>query len=153
MESTTFVTANSTLSASETNLPKTRKSSFISPIKSNAGACDIAEEVYYQECIDKAITHKSTPIQTIFNSINVLIGLGILSLPLALHLSGWIAGFICITLAAYSTRYSATLLGRILKEIPYLKTYHDIGVHVYGPKIGFFILLSFTVDRSIFQNL
>ncbi|KAG7856289.1 hypothetical protein KL939_003941 [Ogataea angusta] len=53
------------------------------------------------------ISLKSTPVQTVFNSINVLIGLGILSIPLAFRLAGWVMGTAILTLAALSTRYTA----------------------------------------------
>lgn len=92
------------------------------------------------------ISNKSTPAQTIFNSINVLIGLGILSMPFALHLSGWILGVTCIMLSALSTNRTAVLLGKILERYPHLKTYQDIGIYCFGEKIGFVILIIFTLD-------
>jgi vesicular inhibitory amino acid transporter len=98
------------------------------------------------ESIIKVVSLKSTPVQTIFNSINVLIGLGILSIPLALHLSGWILGVACLTFAALSTKQTAVLLGRILQRYPHLGTYQDIGIHCFGQKIGFVILIIFTLD-------
>ncbi|GMM32432.1 hypothetical protein DAMA08_051770 [Martiniozyma asiatica (nom. inval.)] len=99
-----------------------------------------------EEAILKIITTKSTPSQTIFNSINVLIGLGVFSIPLALHLSGWIFGIIFLSLAAYSTKWTSILLGRILKDYPHLKTYQDIGIMIYGEKIGKLILFTFALD-------
>lgn len=92
------------------------------------------------------ISNKSTSAQTIFNSINVLIGLGILSMPFALHLSGWILGVTCIMLSALSTNRTAILLGRILEKYPFLKTYQDIGIFCFGERIGFVILVIFTLD-------
>lgn len=89
---------------------------------------------------------KSTPIQTIFNSINVLIGLGILSIPLAFHLSGWILGILCISLAAFSTKQTAVILGKILDKHPNLKSYQDIGVYCFGEEIGFVIMIIFMLD-------
>lgn len=89
---------------------------------------------------------RSTQMQTIFNSINVLIGLGILSVPLGFHLAGWIPGMICLLLAALSTGYTAILLGRILARVPQVKTYQDIAVYVYGRSIGYFILATFSLD-------
>lgn len=89
---------------------------------------------------------KSTPSQTTFNSINILIGLGILSMPLALNLSGWLFGILFITLAAFSTKLTAVLLGRILEKHPHLKTYQDIGVFCYGEKVGYIITIIFSLD-------
>lgn len=98
------------------------------------------------ESIIRVVSMKSTRLQTIFNSINVLIGLGILSIPLALHLSGWALGILCMTFAALATRQTAVLLGRILSRHPQLKTYQDIGIFCFGENIGFVILLTFTLD-------
>lgn len=98
------------------------------------------------DSIIKVVSLKSTRLQTIFNSINVLIGLGILSIPLALHLSGWVLGIVCMTFAALTTRQTAVLLGRILNRYPQLKTYQDIGIFCFGEKIGFLILITFTLD-------
>lgn len=92
------------------------------------------------------ISLKSTPTQTIFNSVNVLIGLGILSIPLALHLSGWVIGIITLLFASISTKQTAVLLGRILEKYPQLQTYQDIGIFCYGNNIGFIILIIFTLD-------
>lgn len=89
---------------------------------------------------------KSTPSQTIFNSINVLIGLGILSIPLAFHLSGWILGVLCLSLAAFSTKQTAIILGKILDRHPNLKSYQDIGVFCFGENIGFLIMITFMLD-------
>ncbi|KAG7925721.1 hypothetical protein KL925_004131 [Ogataea polymorpha] len=75
------------------------------------------------------ISLRSTPMQTVFNSINVLIGLGILSIPLAFRLAGWVMGAAILTLAALSTRYTAVLLGRIQTRNQSLRTYHDIAQH------------------------
>lgn len=109
----------------------------------------ISEEIeveYENDEIVKIITYKSTPTQTIFNSINVLIGLGVFSIPLAFHLSGWVLGLVSLTFAAYSTKMAAILLGRVMKQYPHLRTYQDIGVYVFGQKIGGFILLTFALD-------
>lgn len=94
----------------------------------------------------EAVPTKSTPLQTIFNSINVLIGLGILSVPLGFHMAGWIPGMVCLLLAACSTQYTAVLLGRILHRVESVRTYQDIAVYVYGRSVGYFILLTFSLD-------
>ena len=98
------------------------------------------------ESIIRVVSLKSTRLQTIFNSINVLIGLGILSIPLALHLSGWVLGIFCVTFAALTTKQTAMLLGRILNRHPQLKTYQDIGIFCFGENIGFLIVITFTLD-------
>lgn len=111
-----------------------------------ASLSSINEEPLAKDEMVVIIAKRSTPIQTIFNSINVLIGLGILSIPLAFHLSGWIVGLIILTFAALTTSYTAVLLGRILNRVDNITSYQDIGVYVYGPGIGRFILFIFMLD-------
>ncbi|KAG7731149.1 hypothetical protein KL948_003429 [Ogataea haglerorum] len=92
------------------------------------------------------ISLKSTPVQTVFNSINVLIGLGILSIPLAFRLAGWIMGTAILTLAALSTRYTAVLLGRIQARNQSLRTYHDIAQQAFGARASVLVFVVFALD-------
>ncbi|CDK26235.1 unnamed protein product [Kuraishia capsulata CBS 1993] len=89
---------------------------------------------------------RSTPSQTVFNAINVLIGLGLLSLPLGFHYAGWVLGLFCFTCAALATRYTAILLGRILDRYPDLNTYSDIGALVVGQNFNRLIKCTFLLD-------
>lgn len=109
----------------------------------------ISEDIeveYSGDEIVKIVAHKSTPVQTVFNSINVLIGLGVFSIPLAFRLSGWVLGVLSLTFAAYATNAAAILLGRVMREFPHLRTYQDVGVYVFGQRAGVFILITFTLD-------
>lgn len=89
---------------------------------------------------------KSTSAQTVFNSINVLIGIGVLSVPLGFKFSGWLTGLICVTLCAISTCYTAILMSRCLAKVPHLMTYNDIGNYVIGGKVNAFIFVCFVID-------
>ncbi|XXZ99671.1 hypothetical protein QA089_002199 [Meyerozyma guilliermondii] len=73
-----------------------------------------------------ARTGESTVPQTIFNSMNTLIGIGMLSLPFGFRLSGWIFGTIILASSSYITGMTAKMLGRILKRYPSLNSYGDI---------------------------
>ncbi|CAG8799208.1 4935_t:CDS:2, partial [Dentiscutata erythropus] len=53
---------------------------------------------------------KSTLGQSIFNFCNVLMGVGILSLPLALKYTGWIIGLSLLFFCMAATNYAAKLL-------------------------------------------
>ena len=53
---------------------------------------------------------KSSFGQTIFNSINVFLGLGILALPFAFKIDGWIIGISLILIMAIVTRITALML-------------------------------------------
>lgn len=69
---------------------------------------------------------ESTVQQTIFNSMNILIGIGILSLPFGFRLSGWVLGTIILATCSYITAETAKMLGKILKKYPSLNSYGDI---------------------------
>ncbi|GME68712.1 unnamed protein product [[Candida] boidinii] len=89
---------------------------------------------------------KSTAQQTTFNSVNVLIGLGVLSLPLGLHLGGWVLGTFCLTASALSTRYTAVLLGRVLRKQSELQSYYDIAKFTLGSSISAIVFVTFAID-------
>lgn len=78
------------------------------------------------------ICGESTVPQTIFNSVNVLIGVGILALPLAVRLSGWVLGMIFLLLAAFATNYTAKLLAKCLDTNSGATTYGDIAFLAFG---------------------
>ncbi|KAK5261033.1 hypothetical protein LTR40_003014 [Exophiala xenobiotica] len=69
---------------------------------------------------------------TIFNSTNVLIGVGILALPLAVRYSGWVLGLTFLSLAALSTCYTAKLLAKCLDTNSASTTYGDIAFLALG---------------------
>lgn len=88
----------------------------------------------------------STGPQTIFNSINTMMGIGMLSLPLGFKLSGWVLGSAILVLCALSTNYTAKLLGRILKVHPHLRSYSDVAHLCYGGSVNFIISSIFMAD-------
>jgi len=55
--------------------------------------------------------------QTAFNATNTLMGVGLLSLPYTLRLSGWFGVLLLVCMSAL-TRYTAKLLGRIMEYVP-----------------------------------
>ncbi|CCE65858.1 hypothetical protein TPHA_0N00770 [Tetrapisispora phaffii CBS 4417] len=89
---------------------------------------------------------QSTAPQTIFNSINVLIGLGLLALPLGLRHAGWIFGLTLLTVFATGTFCSAELLSRCLDTDPTLMSYADLGYAAFGSKGRLLISCLFTTD-------
>ncbi|KIX94287.1 uncharacterized protein Z520_09997 [Fonsecaea multimorphosa CBS 102226] len=72
------------------------------------------------------IVGESTVPMTVFNSTNVLIGVGILALPLGIRYSGWVMGLAFLTLAAIGTSYTARLLAKCLDSNTGSTTYGDI---------------------------
>lgn len=92
------------------------------------------------------VVGQSTIYQTILNSTNVLVGIGILSLPLGFRLSGWVFGILMLTLAALVTAYTARLLGKCLDRDRAVITYSDIALIAFGKKGEVAIGLLFTFE-------
>lgn len=62
---------------------------------------------------------KSSTHESIFNAVNILMGIGILSLPYALKLTGWIIGLALIILFSLATRHTAMTVKKCLDvEVP-----------------------------------
>ena len=80
------------------------------------------------------VVGQSTMPQTIFNSVNVLIGVGLLSLPLGLKYAGWIPGLLFLVYSAVVTAYTARILVKCLDVDPSLVTYADLAYISFGPQ-------------------
>lgn len=77
------------------------------------------------EVIERTVGESTVPM-TIFNSINVLIGVGILALPLAVRYSGWVIGIAMCISASLVTAYTARILAKCLDTNTASTTYGDI---------------------------
>ncbi|KAI8839618.1 transmembrane amino acid transporter protein-domain-containing protein [Chytridium lagenaria] len=76
----------------------------------------------------------SSTMQSIFNTVNLLLGLGLLSLPYALRCGGWIPGLTILISTAFITSYTAYILSRCLSLRPgRLLDFADIGEQAFGP--------------------
>lgn len=88
-----------------------------------------------------AVVGQSTIYQTVLNSTNVLIGVGLLSLPLGIKYAGWLVGLTFLSLSALVTGYTAELLGKCLSTDESIITFADIAYVSFGSKaqivIGF----------------
>lgn len=92
------------------------------------------------------IAGQSTAPQTVFNSVNVLIGVGLLALPVGLLKTGWIFGFPLLVTCCLTTYWSAVLLSKSLDTDATLMTYADLGYASYGSTAKLFISLLFSID-------
>ncbi|KAF9883509.1 hypothetical protein FE257_003384 [Aspergillus nanangensis] len=81
---------------------------------------------------ESIVIGQSTVPQTIFNSVNVLIGVGLLSLPLAMKQAGWLLGLLFLFFAAVSTSYTAKILAKCLDVDRSLVTYADLAYISFG---------------------
>jgi vesicular inhibitory amino acid transporter len=93
-----------------------------------------------------AVVGQSTIYQTILNSTNVLIGVGLLSLPLGIKYAGWLAGMLFLAFSALVTGYTARLLGKCLDLDTSLITFADIAYISYGSKAKVVIGVLFSFE-------
>lgn len=89
---------------------------------------------------------QSTFGQTLFNSVAILVGVGILSVSLAFSYAGWIMGIILITSYGFISCYTAKVLARIILADPRVKSYSDIAYKAFGPKSTIFVAVMFCLE-------
>ncbi len=94
----------------------------------------------------QVVVGQSTLPQTVFNSVNVLIGVGLLSLPLGLKYSGWLIGLLFLFLAAITTRYTAGVLAKCLDVDPQLIGFADVAYQAFGRRARVVTGLLFTIE-------
>lgn len=80
------------------------------------------------------VSGQSTLPQTVVNSTNVLIGVGLLSLPIGVRYAGWICGLVTLSLCAAVTSWTATLLAKCMDLDASLITFSDIAYISFGKK-------------------
>ncbi|PPQ71759.1 hypothetical protein CVT26_007600 [Gymnopilus dilepis] len=96
--------------------------------------------------VQRQSTGHSTFGQTLFNSIAILLGIGMLSEPLAFSYAGWVAGTILIISYGFISCYTAKILARIILSDPRIRSYSDIGRKAFGPKATPIISLMFCLE-------
>ena len=94
----------------------------------------------------QVVVGRSTLPQTVFNSGNVLIGVGLLSLPLGLQYSGWLLGMIFLFLSAIVTRYTAGVLAKCLDVNPTLIGFADLAYEAFGVRARVATAFLFTIE-------
>ncbi|OCL09573.1 hypothetical protein AOQ84DRAFT_404096 [Glonium stellatum] len=108
----------------------------------------IVKQIEEDGQIINVVVGQSTLPQTIFNSVNVLIGVGLLSLPLALRYSGWVIGIIFFIFASLSTAYTAKTLAKCLDVDNSLVTYADLAYVSFGHNARVATSIIFTIELS-----
>jgi vesicular inhibitory amino acid transporter len=92
------------------------------------------------------VVGQSTLPQTVFNSVNVLIGVGLLSLPLAIHYSGWVIGMVFFLFSVVTTQYTAKLLAKCLDVDSSLITFADLAYVSFGQRARVMVSILFSVE-------
>ncbi|KAJ3098246.1 hypothetical protein HDU97_004168 [Phlyctochytrium planicorne] len=101
--------------------------------------------------VHKEEAEGSSTLQTIFNTVNLLLGLGLLSLPYAMRCGGWIPGLLILVSTALVTAYTAYILSRCLSlpsQRP-LQNFADIGERAFGPHIRPFVSILFISELFV----
>lgn len=89
---------------------------------------------------------QSTIPQTVFNSVNVLIGVGLLALPVGIMKAGWVFGVPILVACGLVTYWTATLLSKAMETDATIMTYADLGYAAYGSIAKLLISLLFSID-------
>ena len=92
------------------------------------------------------VVGQSTLPQTVFNAVNTLIGVGLLSLPLGVLYAGWLVGMLFLFFSAVVTSYTARVLAKCLDVDGSLITFADIAFVSYGPKARVVTSILFSVE-------
>ncbi|KAI1431923.1 transmembrane amino acid transporter [Xylaria sp. CBS 124048] len=106
----------------------------------------LVREVEQDGKIVLAVSGQSTFPQTIVNSTNVLIGIGLLSLPMGLKYAGWVIGIIAMVLCGIVTNWTARLLSRCMDLDPTIITFSDIAYISFGSKARVATAFLFTLE-------
>ncbi|KAI9646774.1 hypothetical protein NHQ30_004773 [Ciborinia camelliae] len=106
----------------------------------------IVKEVEEDGKIVLVVEGQSTLAQTILNSTNVLIGVGLLSLPMGLKYSGLLCGMILLVLSALVTSYTAKLLAKCMDRDHSLLSFADLAYVSYGRKANIGTSMLFTME-------
>ncbi|XP_068653505.1 amino acid transporter ANT1-like [Aristolochia californica] len=96
----------------------------------------MAKEEPLLSCLDSS-HGTSSSLQTLGNIIVSIVGTGVLGLPFAFRVAGWLAGSIGVIIAGVSTYYCMTLLVHtrdvlVIEESTELSTYGDLGAKALG---------------------
>ncbi|KAL7894178.1 transmembrane amino acid transporter domain-containing protein [Trichoderma sp. SZMC 28014] len=106
----------------------------------------LVKEVKQGNKVVLTVDGQSTLPQSVFNSINAIIGVGLLSLPLAFKMSGWIFGLIILTLTAGVTAHTAKLLAKCMEYDASLITYSDLAYVAFGTRARVIVSFLFTIE-------
>lgn len=106
----------------------------------------LVKEVEQDGKIVLAVEGQSTLPQTVFNSTNVLIGVGLLSLPMGFKYAGWLCGMVTLFLCAAVTAYTARLLAKCMDLDPSLITFSDLAFISFGRNARIATSFLFTLE-------
>lgn len=106
----------------------------------------LVKEVKQGDKVVLTVEGQSTLPQSVFNSINAIIGVGLLSLPMAFRMTGWIPGIVILSLTAGVTAHTAKLLAKCMDYDHSLITYSDLAYVAFGTRARIIVSALFTLE-------
>ncbi|KAI8966750.1 transmembrane amino acid transporter protein-domain-containing protein [Daldinia sp. FL1419] len=106
----------------------------------------LVKEVEQEGRLVLAVAGQSTLPQTVVNSTNVLIGVGLLSLPMGLKYAGLVCGLIALFLCAALTSWTARILSKCMNRDPTTITFSDIAYTCFGRRARIMTAALFTLE-------
>ncbi|KAF7836443.1 lysine histidine transporter-like 5 [Senna tora] len=90
-----------------------------------------------------------------FHNVTAMVGAGVLGLPYALSQLGWTAGIIAIIMSWLITFYTLWVLVEMHEMVPGTRfdRYHQLGEHVLGPKLGFWMVMPMQLTVQIATSI
>lgn len=152
-----FGTSYGTISSQPTNAARRRASILIQQRQEALGLLEpdkereplLTRKITLQDGTHTTIiVGQSTVPQTVFNSVNTLIGVGLLSLPLGIRYAGWVIGMIFLFLAAVITQYTAKLLAYGLDVDRSFVNYSDVAFISFGNKARTVVQALFSLELT-----
>lgn len=154
-----YGTSYGTISARPTNAARRRASILIHQREEATGQQKqetdeereplLARKVTLQDGTHTTIVvGQSTVPQTVFNSVNTLIGVGLLAIPLGIRYAGWVIGMIFLLLAAVVTQYTAKLLAYGLDVDKSFVNYSDVAFVAFGSGARTAVQALFSVELT-----
>lgn len=96
--------------------------------------------------IDTLKETKSTFNQATINGLNILAGLGIISLPFAFKQSGWLIGIIVLVYFTLLTNYTGKLIGKCMDTNKHIKSFPDLALFAFGINGKLFITIILSLE-------
>ena len=91
---------------------------------------------------------RSTFAQTVFNIINLILGVGFLGMPLAFKHAGLLPGLLMFTASALVTLWTARMIERCLNHDSTLKTYGDLACAACAPWARIVVTLLVAIELT-----
>lgn len=116
--------------ASPWSTPKSSRNPNVMPPAPNLGAKQdgLSSQTSFQRNEQGVSLGKAT-----FNGINLLLGVGALSLPFAFSQAGWLIAGSLLFVMSCITCHTGKLIGCIMELSPNLRSFTDIGFAAMGP--------------------